>query len=138
MRQIQRRKSLLRNFPGKANKEEMKMRKAIIVNDCGHDFSSLREWIGERRPLVMSEGTMNIFDVDRIEMEFKDFLEKKFKEGDLLVLSGSVVLNAIACVLVCEKYGSVDVLIFNQKTRKYVRRQLGRGKDSWQDLTRAR
>lgn len=110
-------------------------RKIFIANDGGHNYAPAQEHTAlplEKALVPLSKGIVNIFDTDRIQQDMANTLGEKFKEGDLLLLSGSNMLNVIAAVLVLEMFGRVDVLLFNHLAKKYVRREITKEGIKWQ------
>lgn len=94
--------------------------KVWIVNDAGHDFSCAQKF-GEL--IVLTEGLVNIFDVDRIQATLVQKLAE-FKKDDFLLLTGSTILNVLAVGIIQHKYDFAQVLIYNAKYRKYVPREI--------------
>lgn len=94
--------------------------KVWIVNDAGHDFSCAQKF-GEL--IVLTEGLVNIFDVDRIQATLVQKLAD-FEKDDFLLLTGSTILNVLAVGIIQHKYDFAQVLIYNAKYRKYVPREI--------------
>ena len=94
----------------------MEQRRVYIVNHSGQDMSSA-ERFGDL--IYLTEGKyINIFSTDSLLNEIMPKLED-IEETDFLLLSGHAVLNVLAAMLVAFKYGRVNVLIFDAKTRDY-------------------
>lgn len=104
--------------------------KVWIVNDAGHDFSCAQKF-GEL--IVLTEGLVNIFDVDRIQATLVQKLAD-FEKDDFLLLTGSTILNVLAVGIIQHKYDFAQVLIYNAKYRKYVPREIHTLKEVKQDL----
>lgn len=95
---------------------KLNKRKVYVVNYAEQDMSSA-ERFGELIYLTEGKG-VNIFSTDSLLSEIKPKL-RDFEESDFLLLSGHPVLNIIASALIWFKYGRVNVLIFDAKTRDY-------------------
>jgi len=91
-------------------------RKVYVVNHNLQDMSTA-ERFGELIYLTEGKG-VNIFSSDALLSELKPKLEN-VEERDFLLLSGHPILNVLASALIWFKYGRVNVLIFDAKTRDY-------------------
>lgn len=97
--------------------------KVYIVNSAGHDYSKA-ERFGEL--VVLSEGSLPVFAVDRIRVLYEEGLESFDWERDYLLFSGNLIPNVIALgvAIVKSEMLRINVLIFDAKKRSYVERQL--------------
>jgi len=94
----------------------MEKRKVYVINYSDQDMSPA-ERFGDLIYLTEGRG-INIFNTDLLLSEIKPKLED-INEEDFLLLSGPPVLNILASALVWFKYGRVNVLIFDAKSRNY-------------------
>lgn len=97
-----------------------------VVNYAGHDLHAALEHtsLPEHEAFTMlTRGNVDIFRVDRVAYDLADKLDG-YKEGDLLLLSGYTVLNILAAMLVMERMGRVDMLIYHRKEENYWRRTI--------------
>lgn len=94
----------------------MNKRKVYVVNHSDQDMSSA-ERFGELIYLTEGRG-VNIFSTDSLLSEIKPKL-RDVDDNDFLLLSGHPVLNILSAALIWFKYGRVNVLIFDAKTRDY-------------------
>lgn len=98
------------------------MAKVYVLNEVDHDFSSATEF---------GELTMNpirnypIFNVGQSIAMLKDFLSE-YKEGDYLTVSGSPFIMGMAFTTLLSKFGSIHILLFDAKGRKYIPRTITR------------
>lgn len=97
------------------------MKKVYVCNFNGQDMSTA-ERFGELVYLTEGKG-INIFNSDRLLNEIKPKL-MDIGEADFLLLSGHAILNVLASALIFFKYGRVNVLIFDAKTRDYEPRTI--------------
>jgi len=92
------------------------MSKVYIVNAAGRDYDNAKRF-GELVELTI--GTVNIFDTQRLIVDFKKWFETA-NMGDWVLLSGSPILNVIAVSVMLSKFGLCNVLIFDVRYAKYV------------------
>lgn len=72
----------------------------------------------------LTEGSINIFDTDRLKYNIKTKLEEsKVSSDDFLLLSGSPVINGIASVLIEKLTGKLNYFIYGAKDKDYVKRE---------------
>lgn len=91
-----------------------------IVHKSSHDYTGAERY-GELSSLF--DGTVNIFNVDRLLNKASELFAASAKPNDYLLLAGAPILNAIAMTLFLTAFGCVNVLIFDAKTRGYQRRE---------------
>lgn len=70
----------------------------------------------------MTEGTVNIFDMKLLKCDLEKFLkENKYdSKKDYIAFSGNVVINFLVGEILGEQKIKYQVLIYNQRERKYV------------------
>ena len=95
---------------------KLQNKKVYVVNYAEQDMSAA-ERFGKLVYLTEGKG-VNIFSTDGLLRELKPKLEA-IEEHDFLLLSGHPVLNILAAALIWFKYGRVNVLIFDAKSRDY-------------------
>lgn len=86
-----------------------------VVNYAGHDFSSALSW-GEIRPLT--HGYVSLESLDRLKYIFVEATKDSSPE-DWLLLSGLMVLNSLASLIMWHRHGRVNLLIHDRKTEGY-------------------
>jgi len=96
------------------------MSKVYVVNSSGHDLSGAEEF-GELIPLT--QGRINIYSTDRLLLELREKL-KHYEEGDYLLLCGYILLNLLAGGIILEKTGKLNLLLYDFRTKKYLRREV--------------
>lgn len=97
----------------------MSKQKVFVVNFSEQDLTDA-ERFGEI--VFLTEGrSINIFNVEGILSDVRPKLADA-KIDDYLLLCGSPVLNAIFATLMMFKFGSLNMLIFDAKTRTYTAR----------------
>lgn len=90
-------------------------RKIYVVNYKEQDLREAEKY-GEL--VYLTEGVVNIFNMDSIMFRLSRGL-RNMTPDDMILLSGSPILNAIACMIASKKHGHVDVLIYDKKGLKY-------------------
>lgn len=96
-------------------------RRVHVVNYSGHDLTAASKF---GKLVFLTEGRyVNIFDTDNLILELRRKL-KDVHANDFLLLSGSPVLNTIATMIWMLKFGNINYLIFNSKSREYVARTI--------------
>lgn len=93
--------------------------KVYVVNQAGHDISKA-EQLGQI--IILTEGQVNIFATDRILQDLKEKMSGINKE-DYILLAGYSLLNVLACLIMLTKTGVLNVLLYNFKTKEYIKRQ---------------
>ncbi len=99
----------------------MNKKSVYVVNYNGQDMSNA-ERFGEF--IYLTEGkSVNIFNTNVLLEEIKPKLVD-VQENDFLLLSGHAVPNILAAALIWFKYGHVNILIFDARTREYEPRTI--------------
>ena len=94
-------------------------RKVFVVNYSGHDLSAATKF---GKLIFLTESReINVFDTDGLMVTLRQKLVEAV-EDDFLLLSGSPVLNILASAMLLMRYGVINLLIFNSKSREYVAR----------------
>ena len=104
------------------------MPKVFIINDSGHDYSPAEKF-GEL--ITMSEGYVDKYSVTAMYRLFKPFIDSSQKE-DIILQSGPIVMNNIACAMFAAKHGCLNLLIWRalpNETPRYVLRKLNLSKE---------
>lgn len=92
--------------------------KVYIVNFAGHNFDAAERY-GKLTPVT--RGNINIYRVDRdlftVGENLKDFDHKE----DYLLLSGNVLVNAMAiAVLMAKRIPKLNLLVYDAKNMEYI------------------
>jgi hypothetical protein len=97
--------------------------KVFIVNYGVHMDSALSDLQQNYEVIVLTEGSVNIFATDRLRFELMEKIKKSnISEKDYLLLGGSTVVNGLVCLIMSELIGIVNFMIFDAKTKSYVKR----------------
>jgi len=96
---------------------EQQRHRIFVTNNVGHDLEKAKKF-GDVYS-VLFEGTQNIFDRGRMEVDYRIKLKDFNTETDLLLLSGAVVLSGYCMGLLLSWYGKAPVLIWNPKRKRY-------------------
>lgn len=86
-----------------------------IVNYAGHDHSTAEEY-GELD--FLTRGYVSMGSLDRLFYTVTEAIEKT-EEEDYLLLSGLIVLNALAASVWLQRHGKVKLLLWDQKLGHY-------------------
>lgn len=100
--------------------------KIFVVNFSGHNIEKAFDYTNIdpiKAQINLTEGNVDIFDLDRLIYVIKQKVRDS-KPTDFLLLSGSVIINAIAVCQWLEKHGLVRLLIYHMKKKKYILREL--------------
>ena len=94
--------------------------RVFITNYSGHSHLNLAEFSSEI--LNITEGSVNIFDFERLEFDIKQFLfNNDFDENDFIVFSGNVVINfTVGQILAGMGIMTCPLLVYNPKQKKYI------------------
>lgn len=87
----------------------------VVVQDTGHDFSKAEKF-GVVKPFII--GPVNVFSEERIATLI-DWLDREFKDGDYLLMTGSLVLNCAAFSYLMDRFGQVNILVFHNGEQEY-------------------
>lgn len=93
--------------------------RVLIVNKGTHDYSGARRF-GEL--VFMSEGLFGRLAVGYITRTFRPYIEDSDK-NDYILLSGTSVMNALACSMFTHKHGQLKLLIYD-RDGEYALREL--------------
>lgn len=94
--------------------------KVWVVNWAGHVLKDA-ERFGDI--LVMTEGRVDIFNLDRLTHEMVQKLED-FDPKDFLIPSGHIVLCLVVFGIILQKTETVKLLIWNPKAQQYKPRNV--------------
>ena len=99
------------------------MSKVFIISDSGHDFSEAEKY-GEL--VVLSKGTIGKYQITGMFRAFEEDLSASSPE-DCILISGPIVLNAIACSMFAYLHGRLNLLVWrmiDESKGKYIYRRL--------------
>ena len=83
--------------------------------------------------IPMFTGKINIFNVTALAFQVKEKL-KDYKKEDYLLLTGNLVLSALAVAAVVQNFKTANLLVFDIKRNEYLPRTLA---DSHLDMGRS-
>lgn len=102
------------------------MAKVYVINRSAHmkeESMSQLEQKGHRL-INVTEGQIDVFNVDKLKYNVERvFKDTQINEQDLLLLSGSPIINIVAAGLMKQMVGRVNVLIYGAVDRNYVKRE---------------
>jgi hypothetical protein len=99
------------------------MRKVLIVNDSGHDFS-LAEKYGQLT--IMSKGLIDRYNITGMKRAFDQHIEASGPE-DFILHTGPGVMSAVACSMFASKHGRLNILLWRAEedgNDRYVHRKV--------------
>lgn len=86
------------------------------------DLKSAEDW-GNIHVVYDGNNIPDLFNIGKICYELKDVL-KNFSKRDYLVLSGNIVVNAIALAIALRAASTVNILLFNSLSNAYTPRTI--------------
>jgi len=97
--------------------------RCFVTNNKGYDLTALASY-GD--VVLLYEGqAADIFMTSKHAHYIKDKL-KDMQSGDFLVCVGNMILNMLAFGVVMEKFGFVNLLLFDVRTMTYTPRMIPR------------
>jgi hypothetical protein len=98
--------------------------RVFVINYIGKDMSDAKQY-GTLIPIT--EGNVDVFNIDRLLFTMRDILERYSyqPEKDFILLSGGLSLNW-AMGMICSKYEKGNLLLWDAKNRKYIRKEFNR------------
>jgi hypothetical protein len=86
------------------------MPNVFVVSNGGHDFSKAKQF----GPLIfLSSGTVNKFHITEMAREFAAILSISEPE-DYLVLNGPTVMSCVACSIMAQLHGKLNLLLWKK------------------------
>ena len=104
----------------------MNKNKIFVANFSGHDIEKAFDHTDLdpfKAQINLTEGNVDVFNLDRLIYVIKQKVRDS-KPTDLLLLCGSVIINAIAVCQWLEKHGMARLLIYHAKERRYVLKEI--------------
>lgn len=89
-----------------------------IVNKKNHDYSSAYKF---GKVKVLTQGKFNIFNTKKLKEAIIPVLEREASENDFVILSGYIIANALVIHYFLNKYGKVNILIWDCNAKKYLK-----------------
>jgi len=96
------------------------MPKVLIVNKGLHDYTSAKEF---GSLVSLTEGTHSRVNVTQMVRSMGATIEASSPE-DWLLISGTTVINCVACTLFALRHGRLNLLIHTARENMYVPRTL--------------
>lgn len=87
-----------------------------IANECGHSYDDAKRF-GELKSLTV--GNINPLRPDRLAFNIARGIARYADEKDYLLVSGTPTVNMIALELWLSRFGTVQLLQWNAKTKEY-------------------
>jgi len=92
-----------------------------VANWAGQDLYDARRF-GVTR--YVTEGSVDVFHTEELMAKIEETLARSV-DGDYLLLCGSVVVSALCAVVWVRKHQGLRVLIYGQRDKRYVAREVG-------------
>jgi len=89
-----------------------------IINRSSHDYSAAMRF-GKLE--YLSEGTINKFNVNDMDRQFRERLSNS-TPNDYLLLTSLTIMSTIAAIVFVEKHGKLNLLLF--RSGDYIERRL--------------
>jgi hypothetical protein len=96
------------------------LKRVFVVHDKGHDLTDARRF-GELK--IILDGKVNPFDMTSRLTDIRDGLKEAGPE-DYILLSGYALLNVMAAGILMERFGQLNILLFDGLERNYRLRTL--------------
>jgi len=96
------------------------MPKVYVTNKSSHNFSEAKKF---GKLIFCSEGKLNRFSTNNIVRRFKKAMKDSNKD-DYILLCSLNVANALACSIFVHKHGTLNLLLYRDKSRTYIERNL--------------
>jgi len=97
--------------------------RVYILNLSGHMMEGLNKLDSKGYDkIILTEGTINPFNTDRLKYEIEQKM-LDIEPNDVLLLSGSPIINVLASNIAKERTGRVNVLLYGAKEKDYVLRE---------------
>jgi hypothetical protein len=106
----------------------MKDSKVYICNYAGYDYSPARTY---GRLTKITEGTVNVFKVERLAHDIKKALRSFRSDKDYLLFGGNIVINVLAVTEILSRSDKVKCLLYGAKRNDYVEIDI---KSEWPDI----
>jgi len=90
------------------------MSNVYVINFSGHNISTCKRFIKEGNIIYLTEGAVNIFNIDRVIYDLKAKLEN-YNGNDYILLSGNVVLNVLVALILKDKTEHLNLLIWDAR-----------------------
>ncbi len=88
----------------------------IVNRNPGHNYEGARKF---GRLVAVTEGRLDIFVTDRLMIDLDAGLAGFREQEDYLLLSGNVVVNALAAMVLAWRHETVQLLVFDAKGKRY-------------------
>lgn len=98
--------------------------KIFVVNDAGRQYDEVEQEFGGK-VVFLTIGHVDIFSTDAVMNQMRRILEENnATEEDLLLVNSSIILVEYATIVFMEKFKKINNLIFNAKTKRFIRRDI--------------
>lgn len=97
--------------------------RVYVLNFGGHNLKAAYDEFGSD-VVYLTEGSINVFSIDRLTYELKRKLQD-FRPEDYILVSGSPVIAMVATAVLKEKgIRKINVLIYHASAKRYLPREL--------------
>lgn len=97
----------------------------VIGPNNSHDFSSAAKHGTLIKILDQEKERINPYRTDKLVADFLFTIRQQNpRESDIILLCGSMALNAICSGIWVQQFGRIKMLIYEAKTREYVLRDV--------------
>lgn len=105
----------------------MNISKIYVTNYAGHDISKAFEYADSKIQVNITEGNVDVFNIDRLIYVIKQKLRDS-KSNDFLLLCGATIINCIVFSQWLKKHKIVHLLLYQAREKTYILREITQDK----------
>ena len=100
------------------------MKNVFITNYVDFDLDDAWKFIEKKGSIIpITKGRINIFNIDNLVRKIKEKLVE-ITEDDWVIISGNPVVSSLVCSLIIQKFGKMNLLLWDARNRNYVPRKV--------------
>lgn len=90
-----------------------------IANEAGHSYYKVRDLLGDVEVKPLTLGNINPLLPDRLSWDIARGVAKYVRANDVLLISGTPLVNAIAMTLWLQMFGTCRLALWDAKAGEY-------------------
>ena len=100
------------------------MKNIFVTNYIDFDLDDAWQYAEKGGSILpITKGRINIFNVDNLIRKIKAKLVQMTTD-DWLIISGNPVVSSLVCSLVAQRFGKINLLLWDARNRAYVPRKV--------------